>query len=118
MSMETSMVLDRGKSSAERVAGTFGQLPPVVVKIVRRRKSRSERLAEALQSMPPVARIGLVAAAAGVVAIGLAYVARSRLLAAAAGVGGPVKGAVDAVEGAAENPLEAAQKRSDSSSAG
>ena len=114
--METSMVLDRGKSSAERVAGTFGQLPPVVVKIVRRRKSRSERLAEALQGMPPVARVGLVAAAAGV-AIVLAYVARNRLLAVAAAVGGAAEGAADAVEGAAGNPLEAAQKRSDSSNA-
>jgi hypothetical protein len=80
MSMETSMVLDRGKTSAERVAGTFGQLPPVVVRLVRRRKSRSERVAETLQSLPPVARVGLVAAATAI-AIGLAVVAGKRLLA-------------------------------------
>jgi hypothetical protein len=72
MTMNTSIVVERGRSGAERVAGTIQQLPPVY-RIVRRRKSRTDRVAEAFQSLSPAVRVGLVAAATGV-AIGLAYV--------------------------------------------
>jgi hypothetical protein len=70
--MNTSIVVDRGRSGAERVAGTLQQLPPVY-RIVRRRKSRTDRVVDAFQSLSPAARVGLVAAATGV-AIGLAYI--------------------------------------------
>jgi hypothetical protein len=119
--MKTSLVMDRGKlvavrgkSGAELVAGTVQQLP--VLRLARRRRSRTERVTEALQSLPPAARVGLVAAAAGV-AIGLAVVARKRLFAAAAVVAEAVEEAADAVEDAAEDVAEAARKRTDSTKA-
>jgi hypothetical protein len=77
--MNTSLVVDRGRSGAELVAGTLQQLPPVL-RILSRRKSRADRVAEAFQSLSPAVRVGLVAAATGAV-IGLAYVAGARLFA-------------------------------------
>jgi hypothetical protein len=93
MTMQTSMVVDRGKAGAGQIAETFQQLPPLI-RIRLRRRSRAERAADAFQDLPTAARVGLVAVAAGV-AIGVAYVARMRLL-------------------AADGPGDAAGKRSDS----
>jgi hypothetical protein len=116
MSMQTTIVLDRGRSGAARVAETVQQLPPVL-RIIRRRRSRAEQAADALQSLPPAARIGLVAATTAV-AIGLAYLARKRLFAAAAVVADVVEEAADTVEDTAEDLAEAARKRSESTDAG
>jgi hypothetical protein len=108
MSMEMNVVVDRGKSGAERLVETMRQLPPVE-RFRIRRKSRAERLREAIGEMP-VGRIALAAAAVSVFA-GLAYVARRRLFAAAAVVAEGVEEAADAVEDAAEDLAEASRKR-------
>jgi hypothetical protein len=108
MSMEMNMVVDRGRSGAERLVETMRQLPPIE-RFRIRRKSRAERLREAIGEMP-VGRIALAAAAISVFA-GLAYVARRRLFAAAAVVAEGVEEAADAVEDAAEDLAEASRKR-------
>jgi hypothetical protein len=108
MSMEMNVVVDRGKSGAERLVETMRQLPPME-RFRIRRKSRAERLREAIGEMP-VGRIALAAAAVSVFA-GLAYVARRRLFAAAAVVAEGVEEAADAVEDAAEDLAEASRKR-------
>jgi hypothetical protein len=109
MNMEMNVVVDRGKSGAERLVETMRQLPPVE-RFAIRRKSRAERLREAVSELP-VGRVALAAAAISVLA-GLAYVARRRLFAAAAVVAEGVEEAADAVEDAAEDAAEAARKRS------
>jgi hypothetical protein len=109
MKMEMNMVVDRGRSGAERLVETMRQLPPME-RLGIRRKSRAERLREALGEMP-IGRVALAAAAISVLA-GLAYVARRRLFAAAAVVAEGVEEAADAVEDAAEDVAEAARKRS------
>jgi hypothetical protein len=96
MSMEMNMVVDRGRSGAERLVENVRQLPPME-RLGLRRKSRAERLREAISEIP-VGRVALGAAAISVIA-GLAYIARRRLFAA------------DAVEDAAEDVAEAARKR-------
>jgi hypothetical protein len=95
MSVEMNVVVDRGKSSAERLVETMRQLPPME-RFGLRRKSRAERLREAIGEMP-VARAALAAAAISLIA-GLAYAARRRLF---------------AVEDAAQDVDEAARKRSE-----
>jgi hypothetical protein len=95
MSVEMNVVVDRGKSSAERLVETMRQLPPME-RFGLRRKSRAERLREAIGEMP-VARVALAAAAISLIA-GLAYAARRRLF---------------AVEDAAQDVDEAARKRSE-----
>jgi hypothetical protein len=112
--MEMSMVVDRGKSGAERVVETIEGLPPLE-RFGLRRKSRAERLLASIQELPPAARIGLVAAAAGIL-VGLAYVARKRLFVAAAVVADVVEEAADTVEDAAEDVAEAARNRAGSTS--
>jgi hypothetical protein len=87
MRMQTTIVLDRGRSGAQRVAEAAQQLPPVL-RLVRRRKSRTAQAADAFQSLPPAARIGVVAATAGVV-IGVAFLAGRRLFSAAPEPGEP-----------------------------
>ena len=62
--MEMSMVVDRGKSEAERLVETIQELPPLE-RFGLRRKSRAERVMASIQELPPAARIGLVAAATG-----------------------------------------------------
>jgi hypothetical protein len=114
MAMEMRMVVDRGRSRAGRAAGAVQQLPPAVR--LRRRKSRAQRVSETFQALLPVARVGVVAVAAGV-AIGVAYVARRRFFAAAAVVADIVEEAADAVEDAAEDLGEAARARSEGSGA-
>jgi hypothetical protein len=109
MKMEMNMVVDRGKSSAERLVETMRQLPPME-RFGLRRKSRAERLREAIAEMP-IGRVALAAAAISVLA-GVAYVARRRLFAAAAVVAEGVEEVADAVEDAAEDVAEAARKRS------
>jgi hypothetical protein len=104
MNMELSMVVDRGKTTAESLVET---IPP---RIGRRRKSRAERLFDAVQELPPAARVGLVAAATGLV-VGAAFLARKRLFGAAAVVADVIEGAADAVEDAAEDLGDAARKR-------
>ena len=113
--MEMNMVVDRGKSGAQRLGGTIQGLPPLE-RFGLRRKSRAERLRATFQELPPVARVGLVAAATGVL-VGLAYVARKRLFAAAAVVADVVEEAADTVEDAAEDLAEAARERSGATSA-
>jgi hypothetical protein len=108
------MVVDRGKSGAERVVETIEGLPPLE-RFGLRRKSRAERLLASIQELPPAARIGLVAAAAGIL-VGLAYVARKRLFVAAAVVADVVEEAADTVEDAAEDVAEAARNRAGSTS--
>jgi hypothetical protein len=78
MNMEMNVVVDRGKSGAERLVENMRQLPPLE-RFGLRRKSRAERLREAIGEMP-VARVALAAAAIGLVAC-LAYAARRRLFA-------------------------------------
>jgi hypothetical protein len=114
MRMEMSMVVDRGKSGAERVVETIEGLPPLE-RFGLRRKSRAERLLASIQELPPAARIGLFAAATGIL-LGLAYVARKRLFAAAAVVADVVEEAADTVEDAAEDVAEAARNRAGSTS--
>jgi hypothetical protein len=105
MSMEMNVVVDRGKSGAERLVETMRQLPPME-RFGIRRKSRAERLREAIGEMP-LGRVALAAAAISVFA-GLAYVARRRLFAAEG-----VEEAADALEDAAEDVRDAARKRAE-----
>jgi len=107
--MEMSTVVDRGKSGAERVVETIEGLPPLE-RFGLRRKSRAERFLAKFQELPPVARIGLVAAGTGLV-VGLAYLARKQLFAAAAVAADVVEEAADTVEDAAEDLSEAARER-------
>ena len=109
-----SMVVDRGKSGAERLVETIQELPPME-RFGLRRKSRAERLMARFQELPPGARIGLAAAATGLV-IGVAYLARKRLFVAAAVVADVVEEAADTVEDAAEDLAEAARDRAGSTS--
>ena len=109
-----SMVVDRGKSGAERLVETIQELPPME-RFGLRRKSRAERLMARFQELPPGARIGLAAAATGLV-IGVAYLARKRLFLAAAVVADVVEEAADTVEDAAEDVAEAARDRAGSTS--
>lgn len=81
-------------------------------RIVLRRKSRTERLAEEVGSLPPVARIALVAFGAAVV-VGLAFLARRRLFAAAAVVAEAVEEVADTVEDTAEDLAGAARERAE-----
>ncbi|HET8651611.1 MAG TPA: hypothetical protein VFM13_03465 [Gaiellaceae bacterium] len=106
--MQMSMVVDRGKSRAERLVETLPPMP----RLGRQRKSRADRVVEAIQGLPPVARVGLAAAAAGVL-VGVAYLARKRLFAAAAVVADAIEEAADAVEDAAEDLADAARERSE-----
>jgi hypothetical protein len=108
--MELSMVVDRGKSGAERVVETFEGLPPLE-RFGLRRKSRAERLMARFQELPPGARVGLAAAAATGLVIGVAFLARKRLFMAAAVVADVVEEAADTVEDAAEDLAEAARER-------
>ena len=107
--MEMSMVVDRGKSGAERLVETIQELPPME-RFGLRRKSRAARLMARFQELPPGARVGLAAAATGLV-IGVAYLARKRLFVAAAVVADVVEEAADTVEDAAEDLAEAARER-------
>ena len=109
--MEMSMVVDRGKSEAERLVETIQELPPLE-RFGLRRKSRAERVMASIQELPPAARIGLVAAATGIL-LGLAYVARKRLFVAAAVVADVVEEAADTVEDAAEAARDRAGSTSD-----
>ena len=111
MRMEMSMVVDRGKSEAERLVETIQELPPLE-RFGLRRKSRAERVMASIQELPPAARIGLVAAATGLL-VGLAYVARKRLFVAAAVVAEVVEEAADTVEDAAEAARDRAGSTSD-----
>lgn len=112
--MEMSMVVDRGKSEAERLVETIQELPPLE-RFGLRRKSRAERVMASIQELPPAARIGLVVAATGLL-VGLAYVARKRLFVAAAVVAEVVEEAADTVEDAVEDVAEAARDRAGSTS--
>jgi hypothetical protein len=107
--METSMVVDRGKSGAERLVKTIQELPPME-RFGLRRKSRAERLMASFEELPPGARVGLAAAATGLL-IGVAFLARKRLFTAAAVVADVVEEAADTVEDAAEDLAEAARER-------
>ena len=107
--MEMSMVVDRGKSGAERVVETIEGLPPLE-RFGLRRKSRAERLRATVQTLPPVARIGLIAVATGLL-VGVAYLARKRLFVAAAVVADVVEEAADTVEDTAEDLAESARER-------
>jgi hypothetical protein len=109
MLMEMSMVVDRGKSGAERLVETIQELPPME-RFGLRRKSKAERLMARFQELPPGARVGLAAAATGLV-IGVAFLARKRLFAAAAVVADVVEEAADTVEDAAEDLAETARER-------
>ena len=109
--MEMNMVVARGKSGTERLRETLPTLPPLE-RFRLRRKSRKDRLMEAIQELPPVARIGLAAAAAGVL-VGLAYMARRRLFVAAALVADAIEEAADTVEDAAEDLADAARERAE-----
>jgi hypothetical protein len=112
--MEMSMVVDRGKSEAERLVETIQELPPLE-RFGLRRKSRAERLQATVQTLPPAARVGLIAVAVGLL-IGVAYLARKRLFVAAAVVADIVEEAADTVEDAAEDLAEAARDRAGSTS--
>lgn len=107
--MEMGAVVDRGKSGADRLVETFQELP---MGRLRRRKSRADRVVETIQGLSPAARVGLVAAATGVL-VALAFLARKRLFAAAAVVADVVEEAADTVEDAAEDLAEAAHERSE-----
>jgi hypothetical protein len=109
MRMQMSMVVDRGKSGAERLVETIQELPPVE-RFGLRRRSRAERLMARFQELPPVARVGLAAAATGLL-VGVAFLARKRLFGAAAVVADVVEEAADTVEDAAEDLAEAARER-------
>ena len=107
--MEMSMVVDRGKSGAERLVETIQELPPME-RFGLRRKSRAERVMAKMQELPPAGRIGLIAVATGLL-VGLAFLARKRLFTAAAVVADVVEEAADTVEDAAEDLAEAARER-------
>lgn len=106
--MEMNVVVDRGRSGAGRVAHSVRQLPPME-RLGLRRKSRVERLRDAVDELPLV-KIGVVAVATGVV-VGLAYVARRKLFAAAAVVADAVEEVADTIEDAAEDLGDAARDR-------
>ena len=106
------MVMLHNKSRAERLVDEIQELPPPVRLPLRRRKSRGERLAARLDGVPPVGRVVLIAAATAVV-VGLAYIARKRLFAAAAVVADVVEEAADTVEDAAEDLADAARERAE-----
>ena len=110
--MQVNTVVERGKSGAERVAEKLPGLPMERLKF--RRKSRVERLMETVQQLPPAARIGLVAAATGLL-VGAAYVARRKLFVVAAVVAEAIEEAADTVEDAAEDLAEAARGRAEES---
>jgi hypothetical protein len=114
MRMQMSMVVDRGKSGAERLVETIQELPPVE-RFGFRRRSRAERLRATVETLPPAARIGLIAVATGLL-VGVAYLARKRLFVAAAVVADVVEEAADTVEDAAEDVAEAARDRAASTS--
>ena len=107
--MQMNMVVDRGKSGAERLVETIQELPPME-RFGLRRKSKAERVMEKMQELPPAGRIGLIAVATGLL-VGLAYLARKRLFVAAAVVADVVEEAADTVEDAAEDLAEAARER-------
>lgn len=107
--MQMNMVVDRGKSGAERLVETLQELPPME-RFGLRRKSKAERVMEKMQELPPAGRIGLIAVATGLL-VGLAYLARKRLFVAAAVVADVVEEAADTVEDAAEDLAEAARER-------
>ena len=108
--MEMNMVVDRGRSGAERLVENMRQLPPMERLGLRIGDFDVIELSEAIGEMP-LGRVALAAAAVSVFA-GLAYVARRRLFAAAAVVAEGVEEVADAVEDAAEDVAEAARKRS------
>ena len=107
--MQMNMVVDRGKSGAERLVETIQELPPME-RFGLRRKSRAERLLAKIQELPPVGRVALIAGATGLL-VGLAYLTRKRLFVAAAVVADVVEEAADTVEDAAEDLAEAARER-------
>lgn len=107
--MEMSMVVDRGKSGAERLVETIQELPPME-RFGLRRRSRAERVMAKVQELPPAGRIGLIAVATGLL-IGLAFLARKRLFVTAAVVADVVEEAADTVEDAAEDLAETARER-------
>jgi hypothetical protein len=109
MMMEMSMVVDRSKSGAERLVETIQELPPME-RLGLRRKSRVERLRATVQTLPPAARVGLIAVATGLL-VGVAYMARKQLFAAAAVAADVVEEAADTVEDAAEDLADAARER-------
>jgi hypothetical protein len=115
MRMQMNMVVDRGKSEAERLVETIQELPPLE-RFGLRRKSKAERVMAKVQELPPAARIGLIAVATGVLVAVAAYLARKRLFAAAAVVADVVEEAADTVEDAAEDLAEAARDRAESTS--
>jgi hypothetical protein len=100
MQMQMNMVVDRGKSGAERLVETLQELPPME-RFGLRRKSKAERVMAKMQELPPAGRIGLIAVATGLL-VGLAYLMRKRLFVAAAVVADVVEEAADTVEDAAE----------------
>ena len=106
--MEMSMVVDRGKTGAERLVETIQELPPME-RFGLRRKSKVERLRDAVQELPPAGRIGLIAVATGLL-VGLAYLTRKRLFVAAAVVADVVEEAADTVEDSAEDLAGAARE--------
>jgi hypothetical protein len=114
MLMEMSMVVDRGKSGAERLVETIQELPPME-RFGLRRKSKAERLMARFQELPPGARVGLAAAATGLL-IGVAFLVRKRLFTAAAVVADVVEEAADTIEDAPEDVGEAARDRAGSTS--
>jgi hypothetical protein len=109
MQMQMNMVVDRGKSGAERLVETIQELPPME-RFGLRRKSKAERVMAKMQELPPAGRIGLIALATGLL-VGLAFLARKRLFVAAAVVADVVEEAADTVEDAAEDLAEAARER-------
>jgi hypothetical protein len=109
MQMQMNMVVDRGKSGAERLVETIQELPPME-RFGLRRKSKAERVMAKMQELPPAGRIGLIAVATGLL-VGLAFLARKRLFVAAAVVADVVEEAADTVEDAAEDLAEAARER-------
>jgi hypothetical protein len=109
MQMQMNMVVDRGKSGAERLVETIQELPPME-RFGLRRKSRAERFLARFQELPPVGRVGLVALATGLL-VGLAFLAGKRLFVAAAVVADVVEEAADTVEDTAEDLSEAARER-------
>ena len=112
--MEMKTVVARRKSRADRLAELRRRYRPDGMPVLRR-KSRAERLFAELQGLPPAARVGLVAGATAVV-VGLAYLVRRRLFAAAAVIADVVEEAADTVEDAAEDLGEAARERASATS--
>ena len=107
MQMKTA----RRRSRAERLAELPRRYGPDGMPILRR-KSRSERLAAEVRQLPPVVVVGLAAGATALV-VGLVYVFRRRLFAAAAVAADVVEEAADTVEDAAEDLADAARERAE-----